>query len=105
MQSIEEILKDRIERFNANPIEALKFLKTSYRNEWNKGIEHFQKRINKEREIPLKFIAIRQKLIALKEIDDLRWFYGICDKYSKTKDKQGNQNTFSKCFFGALKNL
>lgn len=109
MQSIEELLKERIQKFKANPKEALKLINKEYVINWNNGVKSFQDEINKERKkdglSELPFIAIREKLIALKEVDDLRFFYGVCKKYSQTKDKQGNQNTFSKCFFGATKNI
>lgn len=107
MQSIGDILKNRIERFKHNPIEALKTISKEYQKKWNEGVNYFLIEINKDRKKsnlePLEFIAIREKLVALKEINDLRWFYYQCKKYATTKDKQGNQNTFSKCFWGALK--
>lgn len=107
MQSIGDILKSRIEAFNKDPVLAIKTVGKEYQKKYSKGIDFFVLEINKERKqqgLPeLPYIAIRQKLIALKEINDLRWFYGVCKKYSTTKDKQGNQNTFSKAFFGALK--
>lgn len=107
MESIEEILKARIIRFNQNPIQALKFIGRDYQKQWNNGVNYFLIEINKDRKKSnlkeLSFISIRQKLVAIKEIDDLRWFYYQCKKYAQTKDKLGNKNTFSKCFFGALK--
>lgn len=71
-------------------------------------MQHFVDAINKERVgskyPPVKFIMIRQRLAALREIDDLRWFYYNCQKYAKTKNKAtGEWNTFSRCFFGATK--
>lgn len=105
--NIGDILKDRIEAFNKHPEKALKEKSANYQKQWNYGVKCFQIEINKERakdkQAPLPFIAIRQKLVALKEIDDLRWFYYHCIKYSKTKDKLGKWNTFNKCFFGSLK--
>lgn len=107
MQSIGDILKSRIEAFKNNPVEALKFIGKDYQKKWNNGVKYFVIEINKDRKKEglkdLSFVAVRQKLVALKEIDDLRWFYYHCKKYAHTKDKQGNQNSFSKCFFGALK--
>lgn len=106
--SIGDILKDRIEAFKANPESALKVKSTEYNKKWNEAVKFFQIRINKDRkkakQPELEFMAIRQKLVALKEIDDLRWFYRECAKYAGTYPKGSKiRNTFSKCFFGALK--
>lgn len=109
MNSLQDILKEKIIAYKENPNleEALKKNGKEYSKKWNEGINYFLKEINKERkkenQTELSFIAIRQKLVALKEIDDLRWFYYHCKKYATTKDKQGKKNTFSKCFFGALR--
>ena len=65
-------------------------------------IQFFVDAINKDRigtEYPqVSFIQVRQKLAAIREIEDLRWFYWHCKKYSYKKG-----NSFSKCFFGATK--
>lgn len=107
MESIGDILKVKIDKFNANPVESLKFFGIDYQKRWNNGVNYFLIEINKDRKKQdlkeLSFISIRQKLVAIKEIDDLRWFYYQCKKYAQTKDKFGNKNSFSKCFFGALK--
>lgn len=102
-----DILKERIEAYKVNPQEAEKRRGKEYQKQWSFGVKCFQEQINKDRkrenkpEVP--FIAVRMKLIALQEINDLRWFFYHCKKYAGTKDKQGRANTFSKCFFGALK--
>ncbi len=110
--SISDILKERIEQFNKNPEFALKTKAADYQKSWNAGVEFFRIQINKDRKkekkSPISFIAVRQKLVALKEIDDLRWFYRECIKYSNTYQKKlvnGKpvRNTFSRCFWGALK--
>lgn len=107
MLNISDILKDRIKSFAESPEKSLERKSVEYQKKWNEGVKCFQTEINKERkkdkmsEVP--FIAVRQKLVALKEVDDLRWFYYHCKKYAKTKDKLGNWNTFGKCFFGALR--
>lgn len=105
--SISSILKDRIEAFKKDPEKTLKDKGTDHQKKWAYGVKCFQEEINKERKkegrTELSFIAIRQKLVALREIDDLRWFFYHCKKYAKTKDRDGNWNTFAKCFFGALK--
>lgn len=108
MQSIGDILKSRIEAFKNNPVQALEFIGKDYQKKWNNGVNFFLIEINKDRKKEglkdLSFVAVRQKLIALKEIDDLRYFYSMCKKYSYTKDKvTGKKNTFSKCFFGSLR--
>lgn len=107
MLDLASILKDRIEAFKADPKKALKLKSVEYQKHWNYGVKCFQVAINEDREKeklePVEFMAVRQKLVALKEIDDLRYFFHQCKKYAKTKDKSGKQNTFSRCFFGALK--
>jgi hypothetical protein len=109
MISLQDILKDRLEAYGKNPdlVDLFRKKGKEYQKSWNKGVQFFQLEINKDRKkenLPeLPFISIRQKLLALKEIDDLRWFYYHCKKYANTKDKLGKRNSFSKCFFGALK--
>lgn len=105
---IGDILKQRIEDFNKDPKKALKVKGATYQKDWARAVQCFQKRINKDMKKEGKkefdFMPIRQKLVALKEIDDCRWFYEQCLKYSYTKDKMtGKRNTFSRAFFGALK--
>lgn len=105
MLSLGDILKLKTSNFN----DAVLNLNNSkrYNSSWNDGVYKFLLNINEERKKdglePVTFIAVRQKLVGIKEIDDLRWFFYVCKKYSKTKDKQGNQNTFSKAFWGALR--
>lgn len=109
--SIQEILKNRIEAYQNNTLESqFKLDGKEYQKKWAKAVQFFQIRINKERvkskQLPLSFMAVRQKLIALKEIDDMRWFFGECIKYENKRDNFGRKiqgNTFNKCFFGALK--
>lgn len=105
--SIGNILEQKLKNFEKNPEITLRKKGTEYQKNWNFGVKCFQVEINKEREKedlePFEFIVIRQKLVGLREIDDLRWFFYHCKKYAKTKDKTGKWNTFGKCFFGALK--
>jgi len=105
--SIGDILQEKLKNFQKNPEKALKEKGTEYQKKWAFGVKCFQVAINEERKKEglkeLPFIAIRQKLVGLREIDDLRWFFYHCKKYAKTKDKNGKWNTFCKCFFGALK--
>lgn len=107
MQTLSDILQDRIKAFNENPEKALKLKSIEYNKKWNYAVKCFQVAINEDREKdglePIDFMAVRQKLIALREIDDMRYFFNQCKKYSKTKDKNGKQNSFSRCFFGSLK--
>ncbi len=107
MISLQDILKQRIEEFKKNPVDSIILQSKKYQKDWNFAVKCFQERINKDRKKEKKptivFMAVRMKLLALKEIDDLRWFYRECLKYSYTKDKNGIKNTFSKCFWGALK--
>ncbi len=109
MNSIGNILLSRMSAYtkDAKGIEeAIKARGKEYNKRWNQGVQYFQKEINKDRVRdglkPIGFMPVRMKLIALKEIDDLRWFFFHCKKYAKTKDKEGNWNSFSKCFWGAL---
>lgn len=110
--AIGNILKDRLESFQNNPELSLKQKSKEYQKKWNDAVEFFRIKINQDRkrdkQPPLPFIAIRQKLVALKEIDDCRWFYLQCLKYSNTYQKtlvngKPVRNTFSRCFWGALK--
>jgi len=112
MLSIQDILNERIKQFNENPEQALKTKSKEYNKKWNEAVNFFVERINKdmkkEKRPLFTFIVIRQKLIALREIDDLRWFYRECIKYSNTYQKtllngKPIRNTFSRCFFGALR--
>lgn len=104
-----DILKERIEQFNADPKKALKEKSVQYNKDWNFAVNCFKERINKDmrkaKRKEFTFIVIRQKLLALREVDDLRWFYRECLKYAGTYPKGSKiRNTFSKCFFGALTN-
>jgi hypothetical protein len=105
--NIGDILKQKLEAYARNPQEAVRNDGKKYQKDWNFAVKCFQERINKDRKAEGKplvaFMAVRMKLVALREISDLKWLYLVCLKYSKTKDKQGNQNTFAKCFFGSLK--
>jgi len=79
----------------------------SYNKDWAYGVKCFQTILNKERAKeglkPISFIAVRQRVSALKEIDELRWFYKECLKYSYKRDKQGKKQSFGKIFWGATK--
>lgn len=110
MNKLSDILLDRIKDYEKSPKALELFLKNKgkeYNKDWAFAVQCFQKKINQDRNKdglpPLPFMAIRQKLLALAEIDDARWFFRECQKYATTKDNQGNKNTFSKCFFGSLK--
>lgn len=105
MESIQQILQSKIEFFKRNPEQAIKEFKKDSNKDFNECVSYFHKRINSERprNNQLPFVAVREKLLGIQDIEDLRWFYRTCNKYSRTKDKDGNQNTFSKCFWGALK--
>ena len=112
MINIGDILQQRLEAYKNNPQDFEKKRSKEYQKCWNDGVNHFKlwidKDLKKEKKPPIPFIAVRQKLLALKEIDDLRWFYIQCIKYSNTYQKKlvnGKpvRNTFSRCFYGALK--
>ncbi len=111
MISIGEALQERLLAAQNGSIDSrMKLEGKEYQKAWNDAVQHFQKRINEDRKRekdssypPMSFIATRQLLVAIRDIDDLKWLYRVCQKYAKTKDKFGNQNTFAKCFFGALK--
>lgn len=105
--SLQTILKQRLEDYEKNPQESLKLKGIEYTKKWNEAVGFFRIRINKDRRkenLPeVSFIQVRQKLIGVKEIDHLRWFYEQCLKYSYTRDKKTKKrNTFSRCFWGAL---
>lgn len=98
--SIQEVLQKRIEASqNGTLPEQLILDRKEYNKKYAKAVEFFREKINKEMGKNYSFIVIRQKLSGIENIDDLRWFYYQCLKY-KAKKKG---NTFSKCFFGALK--
>lgn len=104
MQSLEQLLQKRIEASqNGTLPEQLILDRKEYNKRWADAVEFFKIRINKDRKkdkLPeLPFIVIRSKLAGVKNIEDLRWFYIQCLKYINKK----KGNTFSKCFFGALK--
>lgn len=112
MDSISHILQERLLAYQNNPVEAEKRRSVAYNKAWAEAVNYFVERINKdnkkEKRPPTTFIAVRMKLVALREIDDLRWFYRECLKYSYTYQKvlvKGKpvRNTFSRCFYGALK--
>ena len=111
-QTIQDILKQRFSDYQNNPEETLKKKSKEYQKSWNDAVNFFVLRINKDQKKQNKpdytFIRIRMRLVALREIDDLRWFYRECLRYSNTYEKKlinGKpvRNTFSKCFFGATK--
>lgn len=102
------IIKQRLEEFKNSPQESMQKKGTEYNKDYAKAVQCFQKRINvdrkKEKKAEVSFVQVRMRLIALKEIDDLRYFYNECLKYSYTKDKKtGKRNSFSRAFFGATK--
>lgn len=102
--SIQQLLKNRIEASKNNTLEQRFILEgREYQKKWAEAVQFFQNRINKDRlktgGKPVVFMAVRNKLEAIHEIDDLRWFYTQCSLYIRKK----KGNTFSKCFFGALK--
>ena len=83
--------------------EGMKQKSIAYNKDYTKAVKAFTDRINadrkKEKKPPITFMAVRMKLLALKEIDDLRAFYKTCLDYRRKK----KGNTFSKAFFGSLK--
>jgi hypothetical protein len=112
MINIADILQQRLQAYKDNPLEAEKKRGKEYQKCWNDGVQYFQLWINKDRKKegkpPITFMAVKMKLLALKEIDDLRWFYRECIKYSNTYQKllvngKPVRNSFSRCFYGALK--
>lgn len=112
MKPLSDILKDRLEAYKNNPVETEKTRGKEYNKKWNEGVQYFVDRINKdnrdEGRPEVTFIAVRVRLVALREIEDLRWFYYVCLKYSKTYQKKlvdGKpvRNTFKRCFYGATK--
>lgn len=110
--SIQDILKARFEEYSKNPEATLKQKGKEYNKKWNEAVNFFVLRINVDRKKAKKpfvtFIQVRMRLVALREIDDLRWFYRECLRYAGTYEKKlvnGKpvRNTFSKCFYGATK--
>lgn len=110
MLSLKDIVLERLQERAKNP-EALKQFYKQQSIENNKkrafAVQCFQQRINKDRKKEGKpevtFMAVRMKLLALYEINDLRWAYRECVRYSFTKDLKGKRNTFEKGFWGMFK--
>ena len=110
MPTLSELLKDRVEASQSNESleKRLKLDAKTYHEKWLFAVQCFQKQINKDcfkqGRHEFSFIAIMLSVKHIKEIDDLRWFYKECLRYSRTKDKRtGKKNTFSRCFWGSLK--
>ncbi len=102
------LFQQRLEQIQATGAkEYLSKKGKSYNKDWAYGVKCFQVALNKEQDKaklpPYEFMAVRQRLIALKEIDELRWFYKECIKYSRKKDKQGKKQSFGKIFWGATR--
>jgi hypothetical protein len=111
-KTIQDILLERFKEFQKNPEASLQSKSKEYNKKWSEAVNYFVLRINQDRKKEKKplvtFIQIRMRLVALREIDDLRWFYRECIRYSNTYEKKlvnGKpvRNTFSKCFYGATK--
>lgn len=103
MQSLGDLLSKRLEAYKSEPAEAVfKREGKEYNKRWSRGVQFFVDAINKDRVgtqyPPVSFIVVRQRLVALRDIEDLRWFYYHCKKYG---EKEGH--SFSQCFFGATK--
>lgn len=109
MPDIGDLLKNKIELYKNNSNEyIIEREGKEYQKRWAKGVQFFQKKVNqdllKDKKLPLPFIAIRQKVAHIKDIDDLKWFYGQCLKYEANGIRNKKfENTFSRCFFGSLK--
>lgn len=115
MTNIKDILLERLKLAEQNPEAFKEFYKNQSKEETKKrnfAIKCFQERINKDRKEcdlkPIPFMAVYSKMNALKEIQDFRWFWVVCSKYSKTYRKERDikgrpiRNQFSTVFFGAL---
>jgi len=101
-----DILKQRVAQYLESP-ETLKKKGVEYNKKWNEAVGFFHTRINKQRKIdglkPLPFMAIREKLVVLPEIDDLKWMWKYCEAKGRNKDKDGKEYGFSRIFFASLK--
>ena len=111
MQAIGNILLERFKDYQSNPqaIElAFKKKGVEHNKKWNEAVGFFMEKINKERVRdgykPLPFMSYRMKLVAMIEIDHLKWFWYHCAKVSSIKDLKGNPKyTFGQIFFNSLK--
>lgn len=101
--SLSDYITTKYKDFAEKPEETLKVKGKDYNKDWARAVKYFVDRINvdrrKEKKPPVTFMQVRMKLIAVKEIDDLRIFYKKCCDYKYKK----RGNTFSKCFWGSLK--
>lgn len=106
---LSNLFQQRLEEIQATGAKEYLSKKGKERNkEYAKAVQCFVDRINKDRnkekKEPVLFIAVRMKLRALKEVDDLRIWYKTCLDYSYTRDpKTLKRKTFSQCFFGGTK--
>ncbi len=109
METLPNLFQQRLIQLEANGAKEYLSKKGKERNkEYAKAVQCFVDRINKDRKKEKKplveFMQIRMKLLALKEVDDLRSWYKTCLEYSYTKDKvTGKRNTFSRGFYGGTK--
>jgi len=106
--SIGDIIQDRFQNFAEKPKETLKLNAKERTKKYNDAVKCFQVRINKDRVKEKKplvpFMAVKMKLAAINEVDDLRSWYKTCLDYSYTRDpKTLKRKTFSQCFFGGTK--
>lgn len=110
MQQINNILIERYKEYYKNPEATEKLMIArgkEYSKKWNKCVGFFMDRINKDMikdgKKPLPFMAYRSKLVALIEVEDLRWYWFYCQKVSSIKDLKGNPKyTFGQIFWKGL---
>lgn len=106
--SLSDYITTKYKDFAEKPEETLKVISKEKNKDYAKAVKCFQDRINKDRKKEKKpevtFMQVRMRLIALKEIDDMRTFYKECLRYAGTKDKKtGKRNSFSRMFWGATR--
>lgn len=103
---IGDLLKNRIQAPNLEEkiLRDTKDYQLKFRDAVNEFVKVINKELAQEGKPPLPFIAIRMKLIALKEIDDLRVFYKHC-RYKGNGRINGVRYTFKRAFFERTKKI
>lgn len=109
MKSLGDIISERLLDNLKYPEELKEYYKEQSKEETKKrnhAIDCFRNRVNKQRQLhgykPLSFLAVKMKMYAFKELDELRWFWKYCEDNGQKFDKDGKKYTFSRIFFASL---
>lgn len=100
MKSIGDFLQNRIQTpdLEKKIVRDTKDYQLKFRDAVNEFLKIINKELAQEGKPPLPFMAIRMKLIAVKEIDELRVFYKHCRHKGNGRIKEVRY-TFKRAFF------